>query len=349
MESVIFQTIGANIEGAITAFITPGAASLTTALQTATLAFVTIYIMTMGFGIVLGTITTPISKFAVQALKIVVITSFVISASVYGPLVVGGFESLGTLLASSINGAEATSIYGVIDNTLGQGINLAKVCFENVSEGWFGFSLSWALSGVFVLVGTAAIVLLGGGIIIAAKLILAILFALGPFFVLMLMFPLTAKFFDGWFSSAMNYTFITVLTSVVMSFGMVLYSAIIEGADPAGTGDQNPLLVGVEVFLVAFIIAFLLQQTYGLAASLAGGFSMSALTYAHLLTPGRVARNIVDPLTSRRDAQSGMQTTARRHEHLIAGNTVFNPAYKQYLRKNISKRWGRAKGGKVSK
>lgn len=348
MESSIFQTIGGSVSNAITAFITPGADTLSTALQTATLAFVTIYIMTMGFGIVLGNITTPISKFAVQALKIVVITSFVITTSVYGPLVIGGFESLEKLLASSINGADAASIYGVIDNTLGQGIALALTCFGNISEGFFGFSISWGVAGLLVLIGTVAIVVLGGASIIAAKLLLALLFALGPFFVLMLMFPLTAKYFDSWFSAVMNYTFVIVIISVIMSFSMVIFSTLVVAADPAGAGEQNPLLIGTEIFVTSFLMVFIMMQSYGMAASLAGGFSMSALTYAHVLTPSRTARNVIDPMTSRRDAQSGIQTTARRHEHLIAGNTQFNPVYRQSMRENVLKHWGKAKGGKVS-
>lgn len=349
MESKIFQIVGGSISSAISAFIEPGAASLSTSLQTATLAFVTLYIMVMGFGIVLGSITTPINKFAIQALKIIVITSFVISASVYGPLVIGGFEALEVLLASSINGADADTIYAVIDNTLAQGVSLAIVCFKNVPQGLLSYSLNWAIAGVTVIIGTVAIVLLGGAAIIAAKLLLAILFAIGPFFILMLMFPLTAKFFDGWLSQAMNYTFVIVIISVVMSFAMVIFGALVEAADPAGVGVQNPLLMSVEIFVASFVMVFIMQQSYGMASGLAGGISMSALTYAHLLTPGRVARNIVDPMTSRRDAQSGLQTTARRHEHLLAGNTVMNPAYNQYMLKNIGKNWGHATGGKVAK
>lgn len=349
MESTIFQTIGGSINSAIATFVEPGAATLTTSLQTSTLAFVTLYIMVMGLGIIFGNITAPISKFAVQAMKIVVITSFVIAGSVYGPLIVGGFESLELLLASSLNGSDAAGIYVVIDNTLGQGMALAKTCLENAREGLIGFSIGWAVAAILIIVGTIAIVILGGASIIAAKLLLAILFALGPFFILMLMFPLTARFFDGWFSLAMNYTFVVVIISVVMSFAMVLFSALVSAADPAGGGEQSPLLVGAEVFIVSCVMVFIMRQSYGVAAGLAGGLSMAALTYAHILTPGRLARNVVDPVSSRRDMQSGLQTSARRHEHLLSGNTVVNPAYNQYMLNNIGRNWGKSKGGTVTR
>ncbi len=347
MEPTIFQYAGGTVTNAINAFVSPAAANLTTALQGVTLAMVTLYIMAMGWGIAMGQVQVPISKFAVQCLKIIFITSFVLVASNYGSLVVGGFEALETLLSTALNGSPAANIYQVIDNTLGRGMALAMDCLSNAKTWHIGYAAAWLIAGLLVIIGTVGIVLLGGAAIIAAKFMLAILFALGPFFIVMLMFPITARFFDGWFSQAMNYTFVVVTISVVMSFAMVGFESFVLAADPSGPGEQNPLVVGAEVLLLACIFGFIIQQVYGMAAGLAGGLSMAALTYVHMATPGRIARNAVDPMSSRRDMQSGMQTTARRHEHLLAGNTPINPAYNQSMRQNIGKNWGRAKGGKV--
>ena len=52
--------------------------------------------------------------------------------------------------------------------------------------------------------------------------------------------------------------------------------------------------------------------------------------------------------TTRRDMQSGMMVTAGRTNHMIAGNTMWNPAYRQHVLQNMGKNWGPTKGGSVN-
>jgi len=59
--------------------------------------------------------------------------------------------------------------------------------------------------------------------------------------------------------------------------------------------------------------------------------------------------NKANPMTTRRDMQSGMMVTARRGNHLVAGNTMWNPAYRQHVMSNMGKNWGNASGGSVKK
>jgi type IV secretion system protein VirB6 len=46
--------------------------------------------------------------------------------------------------------------------------------------------------------------------------------------------------------------------------------------------------------------------------------------------------------------QSGMIVTAGRGNHMIAGNTMWNPAYRQHVLHNMGKHWGAAAGGSVN-
>lgn len=45
--------------------------------------------------------------------------------------------------------------------------------------------------------------------------------------------------------------------------------------------------------------------------------------------------------------QPGMMVTAGRSNHMIAGNTMWNPAYRQHVLQNMGKHWGPAAGGAV--
>lgn len=44
----------------------------------------------------------------------------------------------------------------------------------------------------------------------------------------------------------------------------------------------------------------------------------------------------------------GMMANAGRTNHMIAGNTMWNPAYRQHVLLNMGKNWGPATGGSVN-
>jgi type IV secretion system protein VirB6 len=116
----------------------------------------------------------------------------------------------------------------------------------------------------------------------------------------------------------------------------------------------------MEVLITGYVLYRVLLEVSGVASALAGGISMQALSLGQLMSAaaapwnaarsaGGAARNFVDPMTTRRDMQSGMMTTARRSNHLVAGNTIANPAYRQHVMQNLTRNWGRRKGGKITK
>ena len=101
-----------------------------------------------------------------------------------------------------------------------------------------------------------------------------------------------------------------------------------------------------------------LYTIHNYAAQLAGGISTSAITLGMMLAgasglasgTGRSVRglhNIINPRSTRRDMESGMMVSGRRADHLMAGNSMVNPAYRQHVMQNMDNHWGRAKGGTI--
>lgn len=94
------------------------------------------------------------------------------------------------------------------------------------------------------------------------------------------------------------------------------------------------------------------------ALGLAGGVSTSALSLRQIasgaMSPARAvgaAHNAVNPTSTRLDPRTGMQTTARRAEHMAMGRSVLarNPAYRDGLKERLASAWGKQPGGKVEK
>lgn len=109
------------------------------------------------------------------------------------------------------------------------------------------------------------------------------------------------------------------------------------------------MYAALQVLGLTGILSFIDYQAPSMASGLSGGLSMAVLTLRQAAAPLVGARNLADPMTTRRDLESGMAVTARRSNHLVAGNTVINPAYRQHVMENLGKNWGSAKGGAVKK
>lgn len=359
MDPMVFQYIGNTVTNATNAFVTPAAMDLMTAVQMLVLTGVTLYITVTGYAISTGAVETPFWTFVKQCLKIVIIAFFALTIDGYINGVMDAISGLESGLTQAMSGSEmAPSIYAVLDQSLGKSFEIVRLCFQNADRaGWsFGSVLAWAVAGLVVALGTVFVAVLGGAVVIVAKFSLAMMFALGPLFISMLMFPATARFFDSWFSQVMNYVLTIVIMAVIMSFAMASYDAFIKDADFSGGGSTNPLFAALQIGTLTGVLCWIILQAGAMASGIAGGISMAAMNIRHLISPvtggakaARTAGNLLNPVSTRRDMQSGMMSTARRANHLVAGNTVLNPAYRQHVMQNMGKNWGDAQGGSVKK
>jgi type IV secretion system protein VirB6 len=357
----VFQFIGETVQNATDAFVQPAAENLMLGLQILVPTCLAIYISLTGYFSMTGAVETPVRTLIKQILKVSIISSFALTAGIYMGWVVAGIQGLESGLAealsiSSTPAATPASIYQILDHSLGKGFEIVMECFRKADEAGYslGSVLSWWLAGIIVAIGTVLVALLGGGVIIVAKFSLAVLFALGPFFILTLMWPVTARFFDSWFSQVMNYVLTTVIMAFILSFAVKAFDVFIGQANFSGDGEFNPVYSSLQIGALTGVLCWIISQASGMASGLAGGVSSAAMGIRHFLLPatkvmdmGKTAKNVVNGSSTRRDLESGMMVTAGRTNHLIAGNTMWNPAYRQHVISNIGKNWGRASGGSV--
>lgn len=360
-DPMVFQFIGESVSNATDAFVEPAATNLMFALQMLALTGVTLYITLTGYAISTGAVESPFWTFIKQCVKIIIIAAFALSVDGYFGKVVTALGGLEEGLAQALNpdaGAAPMNIYQVLDRSLGKGLELVATCFQRADDaGWsIGSAFGWVIAGLVVGIGTALVSALGGAMVIVAKFSLAIMISVGPLFILSLMFPITARFFDSWFSQVMNYTITIVIMAVIMSFAMGAFESFVARAEITDADGSNPLFAALEIGALTGVLIWLILQAGGMASGLAGGVSMAAMGVRHLMSPvtGGLSAvkgvgNMINPVSTRRDMGSGMMTTASRASHLVAGNTAWNPAYRQHVMQNMGKNWGKANGGTVKK
>jgi type IV secretion system protein VirB6 len=359
--TTIFQSIGGTIDNVTQTFVTQVSADVITMITPWAISGVSLFVTFYGYMIIVGKIQEPFYDFLIKCVKIILISSFALNASNYLEWIVGTFQGFEASLMSAINGGHYTNFYQTLDHSLGKGMALVNGCFQqasNTSVWEIGTLIRWCCVALSLLFSFALIVVMGGIIIIMTSVLLKILFAIGPLFILCLLWPLTARFFDQWFSQTMTYLFKIALASLVISLAVTIFDTLVSKLNFNQSNEQSALLVSFELLVGCGILYAVVKSVVQIAGQLGSGLATGVMGVAQLAsaaaTPlrmassiGRTAQNALDPVRTRRDMQSGMMSTARRSNHLVAGNTILNPAYRQALRENLGKYWGKSKGGTV--
>lgn len=347
MEFGLFQFIGGSVDAMLNTFATQTASNVIFGFQMLLLTGVALYITMTGYAISTGAVESPFWAFIKQSLKILIISGFVMTADGYTSTVVSAMQGLESGIADIMSSPNATStnIYQVLDKSVDSGLNVAYDMMGKAAKREFYEigQMFWDLiNALMMAIAVFLIHLPAAATIIMAKLGLSILLGIGPLFIAALMFPITAPWFDKWFQQAMAFILEIAIVMVVVTVGVALYKALFEKV--IVTGADNPISSFVQIIALALIVLFALKKTSGLGAQIAGGISFGAVTFRSM---AEGVGNTVNPKTTRRDMQSGQMVTAGRTNHLAAGNTMWNPAYRQHVMQNMGKNWGPAKGGKV--
>lgn len=353
-ESGIFQWIAGSMDQTLDTFISVTSASVINSFTATIVGFGTLYFMMLGYAMVQGQVENPWSSFLKNCGKFLIISALAMNAGTYMGWVVEALRGLETGVASAFSatsGGPSTSVFQVVDKAVSDGFQVGADMLSKMGKrSWyeFGIMIFDLINALIIYTATLLIAVPAGAMIVVAKAMLSIMLGIGPIFILMLLFgQFTAKWFDSWFGQVITYIMQIALVSTVLSFGIKFFSTLI--ADVLANPDDNPISTMLELLIVTIVVFYMLQMANQVAGTLAGGISSAGLTLRGM------ASGAASPITqglnrqsTRRDMQSGMMVTGGRLNHLMAGNTVWNPAYRQHVMSNMGKNWGRKKGGKAT-
>lgn len=357
MDPMIFQFIGQYLDAALSPFIT---GTVSEVISVFTLFFIggtTIHLTLMGYAIGWGYVELPFSAFMKTCIKYLFIGALALNATAYSDWVVGSIQSLETGFTSAFAGTGAgaipTSVYSVVDVALGKGWGIAADLWEKAGNRGItemGTMFGEYINATIIAVATGLIGVPAGGMIVVAKAALTIMLGIGPVFVALLLWPATSRFFDSWFGQVMTYILRIALVAAVLGLAFKGFDAVINSVDL--DSNQNTLFTSLVLITFTLVMFWILTEANSVAGQLAGGISSAAVTLRGMtqgaMSPMRGVANVINGQSTRRDMQSGMMVTGGRLNHLMAGNTIWNPAYRQHVMQNMGKNWGRSKGGKVS-
>lgn len=364
MATEIYRIIGSSVDSVTAAFVDPTVTKAIDLMGPTIAAGLVLYIMIKGYNIVLGGGHDNFADFMQRAIKMSIITMLFLNADNYKTYVVSLFDHIQTEFIASlvysatsdatgvaVDTSSVNNIYGLLDNSLTTAFDLAAEAWANV--GWdtgFGPSLAWTICALIIIVAGIIITAVGAATVIGAKFLLAVLFAIGPVFFVALMFPLTARFFEGWFSQVLNFSFTIIFVGILAGFGNLMFTDIISGSKL--DGSASPLAITGEIFVSAFVLYWAQKHIMPVVGVLTGGFSIAAATFSSMMhNPISAAINrgmgALNSPSTRWDASRGQYVKDSRAGHFLRGNTMMNQGYRDHVRANWRGNWGT--GGNIKR
>jgi len=336
----IFRFVGDKLSDLTAGYIDMASAGLAGALGPVALAGVTLFITIYGVLVIAGKIQMPFQDFVVKAGKIAIIAAIALNAGNYMEWVVGSIQGLesGLVGAMTEGGSEldTTDTYALLDSSISIGAKKAADAWEKVGEiSWYNISgwLTWLIATLLIYIAMILLFLICGALVVVAKFALTLMLAVGPLFVMSLIWAPTAGFFDRWLSQVLTYVFTILFLTAVLSMAITVFSEILTATD-FNDPIVNPIFVALQILMIALILGYLITQVPGMASGLAGGAGLGALSMRQLvgavMNPSRALGRMMMPSgnNSRTNSVSNSGSSGRM-------NTVSNPGYRAALQERL--------------
>lgn len=245
------------------------------------LVLLTLWIMVQGFRIVTGQSREPMLLLMVNSLRATFVVGIALGAAVgWGPIYASLTDGLARTVNSTMTGREdGESPYADIDRTLG----IMQVALRTIDavdtdgDPLLGRERERALWLVGVGLGGPAI--MGGVALLLNKIAIGLVLALGPFFILCLLWEPLRPLFQKWlfhgvaalFSMALLNVMITLALDIVIAVGIAFWvsESIVPAGGPSGIAGMAMQQGGLGLLMTALIIsappmaAVLFQGTLG--------------------------------------------------------------------------------------
>jgi len=239
----------------------------------------TIYIALVGYQILFGRGGLRVTDLPVIALKIGLILAFLTSWAAYQTVIFnllfdGPREILRALLGpmARMGSGFDGDVYGGIERAYGD-IAAAAGAYggqaspsANILQGgpMLGSGILW-MTGIAMLLSTV-------GVILAVKVILAFLLAVGPVFIGLFLFESTRGLFDGWLRTTIAFALAPLAANVFGAAMLLMLDPFLtELAGKMRLGEFDMGIV-VTIGLIVAVFALVMTMALRMGAGIAGGF-----------------------------------------------------------------------------
>lgn len=265
-----FEEFSAWLNRILEDYVATNTAVIAGLLEPAIVTLATLYIVTWGYLHLMGRIEEPFVTGVKRIFLLAIILGVSLSLWYYNELIVDTFFSAPPALAARIIGPHDS--VAVVDGVLAAGNDVVAALTRRASilPEKLPFYVA-ALIVQIIIVITAVYTMF---LLVLSRIALSVLLALGPFFIALLFFDTTKKFFESWIAQLANYAFITVLTGLI---GALMLTIITRAAEHAlAAGGNVRVADAIRLCIAAGLTLLVMRQVMPIAAGLASGLALSS-------------------------------------------------------------------------
>lgn len=288
-----------------------------------------IYMALWGIAHLRGTINEPLKDGFGRILRVVLVVSFALNAGLYLGVVVDFLYNGPDQLASVVAGA-APGLAG-IDAVMGKGIDEGFAIWDaaGIMNGNFGLYFV----AIAVWLSTLALTGYSAFLLLISKAGLTVLLALGPLFIILLLFEATQRFFEMWFAQIANFVIMIVLATSLIKIMLGIFEDLM---DVAIADPSIALVPALYIAAAALICILVLRQVPMIATALGGGLALSTQGFVSQMLRSSPATawlmRAVNPATAAR----GITGSARTIK--TAGSAASNLHRRRFSTNSISRK-----------
>ena len=265
-----FTTFWTFLQGNVQNTVSVITSNISASLGPAAVTLATIYVMIWGYLHLRGAIEEPIMEGAKRILVLAVILGVVLSLWEYNAVFVDFFVTTPQALSGAIlNGNNAIAI---IDGVWVKGATVAESLINQ--GGLFNNNFEFYLAGFAVYLFVGLICIWMAYLFCLSIVAVGILLALGPLFILGLMFEATKRFFEAWVAQLSNYALIIVIAAVAAKLLLNMLDSYATQALALGAGIT--IAQSIQLCLACAFVLLIMKQVPSLAAGLASGVALSS-------------------------------------------------------------------------
>lgn len=284
----VFSWLFTEFDTVLNNYISETAADIIGAIAPVAWIMMGIYFVLWGFSMIRGLIDEPVTDALFRLLKLAVVLGLALNVGLYQTYIVDFFmqtpDAMASVLAFGGTASEGEQgTYESIDMILNRTVDTATTAWNKMSVLDPGQSLALAFCAILILIFGGGFTIVAGVMIIMAKVAMVMLLALGPIFIMLMMFQSTKRFGELWIAQVLNYMLLLILILAVVTLFFGLCDQALKNA--ASTVGENPLEALATVGVVCLACAALLFQVAPIASAIAGGVAL-ATTSAVRRLPG---------------------------------------------------------------
>ncbi|GAC1460103.1 MAG: hypothetical protein PVSMB6_20100 [Steroidobacteraceae bacterium] len=265
-----FATFWTWLIGQLLNYIGANTAIIAAALEPAIVTLATVYVMVWGYLQLTGRIEEPLVAGLKRLVTLAVVLGSAVHLWLYNSVIVDTFYRAPVQLTAAVAGA--ADPVATVDAIWSQGGAVADYLWSKggLLSGDIGYNIAGAV--VWVLIGLLCVYTMF--LIALSSIALAVLLALGPLFLALLLFDSTRRFFEAWLAQLANYALITILTVLVAALLLQIVQSYAQ--QTAARGAAIMTVDALNMVLIAALVFLFMRQVMPIAAALAGGVALNS-------------------------------------------------------------------------